>query len=124
MRILVTVSFSFAAALLAAVYLPWDGWQLYGAAALLLAAVVLLLLKKSFIKHPALRVRGALFLFSAAAALLWQCAYHRMVVVPVEEYYGRTQTFSVIVVDYPIETDKGMKVTVSLGKGAKAVYYG
>lgn len=124
MRILVTVSFSFAAALLAAVYLPWDGWQLYGAAALLLAAVVLLLLKKSFTNHPALRVRGVLILFSAATALLWQCAYHRMVVAPVEEYYGTTQTISATVVDYPVKTDKGMKVTVSLGKGAKAIYYG
>ena len=69
MRILMTVSFSFAAASLAAVYLPWDGWQLYGAAALLLAAVVLLLLKKNFTKHPA-RARCADPVFSSGRVVV------------------------------------------------------
>ncbi len=124
MRILATIAFSFAAATLAAVCLPWDGWQLYAAAVLLLLAVVLLPLKRVFSAHPTLRLRLLVVVFSASAALVWQCAYHQMFVAPVAEKYGQMCTFSGTVLEYPVETDKGAKVTVSIGNGAKAVYYG
>jgi hypothetical protein len=65
MRILVIVSFSFAAALLAAAYLPWDGWQLYAAAAVLLAAVLFLI---SLFHVPGKYVLKAIAYFLGAAA--------------------------------------------------------
>ncbi|MBP3493277.1 MAG: DNA internalization-related competence protein ComEC/Rec2 [Oscillospiraceae bacterium] len=124
MRILVSVSFSFAAAMLAAVCLPWDGWQLYAAGVLLLLAVVTLLLKRKLAAHTTLRLHLMAIFLSAAVAMVWLCGYHRLVVAPVEENYGQVLEVCGTVTDYPIETDSGAKVTISVGNGVKAVYYG
>ncbi len=93
MRILATIAFSFAAATLAAVCLPWDGWQLYAASVLLLLAVVLLPLKRVFSAHPTLRLRLLVVVFSASAALVWQCAYHQMFVARLRRSTGRCVPF-------------------------------
>ena len=42
MRTLAMIAFSFASGIFLAVYLPWDGWQLWTATALLLLAVIAL----------------------------------------------------------------------------------
>lgn len=124
MRILVTVAFSFACATLAAVLLPWTGWQLWCAGVLLIAALLLLLRRRAFSGRKQRRLRLLLITFSAAAALLWFAAYHALVVAPVRTQCGKMQEFSGTVVEYPVTAQTGVKVTVSLGKGAKAVYYG
>lgn len=124
MRVLATIAFSFAAATLAATMLPWNGWQLYCAGALLVPALVLLVFRTAFPKKKYLRLRLLLILFSAAVSLLWHSGYHALIVAPVEERCGQIQDFSGTVAEYPIATEKGMKVTLLLGRGAKGVYYG
>ena len=124
MRILATAAFSFAAATLAAVLLPWNGWQLWCAAGLLAAAVLLLLLRRALAAKRQLRLRLLLMTFSAAAALLWFAAYDHAIVAPVQRQCGQMQVFSATVVEYPVATENGANITVSLGKGAKARYYG
>ena len=124
MRILATVAFSFAAAMLPAVLLPWDGWQLWCAVSLLALGTFFLLCRSMLSANKKLRLRVLLIIFSAAAALLWLAAYDGWVASPVRGQCGQVQEFSATVTEYPIATERGAKVTVSLGKGAKAVYYG
>lgn len=124
MRILATIAFSFAAATLAAVLLPWGSWQLWCAGGLLAVAMTVLLLRRSFSGRKQLRLRLLLTAFSAASALLWFNAYHHVFVGPVTAQCGQMQEFSAIVTEYPVATEKGANVTVSLGKGVKARYYG
>lgn len=124
MRMLATIAFSFAGGCLAAVLMPWDGWYLYAAAALLAAGLVVLGLKKKLTGKGYLRLRLLLILFSAAASLAYCTVYRALFVAPVAENYGQTLAFSGTVTEYPEATNSGAKVTISLGFGKKAVYYG
>ncbi|MBE6972208.1 MAG: MBL fold metallo-hydrolase [Ruminococcaceae bacterium] len=124
MRILATVAFSFAAATLLAVLLPYHGWHLWCVGGLLVIAILLFLLRKLFSQKQQLHLRLLLMVFSAAAALLWFVAYDALIVTPVSDQCGQMQKFSATVTEYPIATENGAKITVSLGKGAKAIYYG
>ena len=119
MRILATVALSFSAACFCAVLLPWDGWQLYAAAALLAAAVVVFLLRSL-----GCRTRLLLLTLSACAGLCWTWGYEQLVVAPVRQQVDQTTEFHATVTEYPQTTDWGGKVTVSLGPLVKAVYYG
>ena len=124
MRILATVAFSFAAAMLPAALLPWSGWQLWCAMGLLALDAFFLLCRGVLSQNKQLRLRVLLITFSAAAAMLWFAVYDGLVVAPVRKQCGQMQEFSATVTEYPVATENGAKVTVSLGKGAKAIYYG
>lgn len=124
MRVLATIALSFAAGCLAAVVLPWDGWLLWAAGALLCAGIAVLLLKRKLAGKKYLRLRLLLILFSMAASLLYTAAYQRVIVAPLADNYGEVLPFEGTVVDYPVATNSGAKVTISIGFGQKAVYYG
>ena len=123
MRVLATIALSFAAGCLAAVVLPWDGWLLWAAGALC-AGIAVLLLKRKLAGKKYLRLRLLLILFSMAASLLYTAAYQRVIVAPLADNYGEVLPFEGTVVDYPVATNSGAKVTISIGFGQKAVYYG
>lgn len=121
MRILATIAFSFSAAVFAAVLLPWDGWQLYAAAACAaMGAAVCFFHKKKAGK------RGILIAFSLCAGLLYQGLYQAVFVTPALQNCGETTAFGGTVIDWAESTDYGAKVTLRLdGKpSVKAVYYG
>ena len=124
MRILATIAFSFSGAVFAAVLLPWDGWQWYGCIVLVAAALIVLALKKPMRGLARLRLRLMLALLSAAAALAWYSIYCMIFAAPLAENYGQTLDFQATVVEYPVATNTGAKVTISFGLGKKAVYYG
>ena len=123
MRILATIALSFATGCVLSVLLPWDGWQLYAAAALLVVAVAVLVLRKK-LRQKNLRLRVLMILFSLVAALLYCTGYRALFIAPIAENCDHTQMFTGMVVDYPVETDSGAKVTLRLAFGQKAVYYG
>lgn len=124
MRILATIAISFAAAIFAAVLLPFSGWTHIAGLALAGAGLVCLLLKKVIRTRRKLWLRMALIALAAAAALFYFDCYHAWVVAPLRAACGVEQKFSATVVDFPEDTDYGGKVTVSLTHGGKAVYYG
>ena len=122
MRVLATVALSFAVGCLAASYLPSGNWLLWTAAALLCGSAVVAILRK---RIPAkLRLRTLLIVISLAASLLYSFAYARVLIEPLAENYGQVMPFAGTVTEEPIATDNGAKVTVRLGFGQKAVYYG
>ena len=124
MRILATVAFSFAAAMFPAALLPWNGWQLWCAVGLLALGAFLLLCRSVLSSDKKLRLRVLLITFSAAAAMLWFAAYDSWIAAPVRGQCGQMREFSATVTEYPVATENGAKVAVTLEKGAKAVYYG
>ena len=124
MRVLATVALSFALGCLAAAYLPAGSWLLWTGGGLLCAALAVLALKRRFAGRMKLRLRLLLILFSLAVSLCYSAAYARVFVTPLAENYGRVTPFAGTVVDYPVATNSGAKVTVQLGFGQKAVYYG
>lgn len=124
MRVLATIALSFSCAVFLAVLLPWSGWLWYASAVCALGGVVFLILKKPMRRQAKVRLRGMLIFFSAAAALVWVNVYQMTFVNDVAEYFGQNAPFEATVAEYPIATDNGAKVTLSLGFGKKAVYYG
>ena len=124
MRILATVAFSFAAGCLAVAVLPWDGWLLWAGGVLLCAAFAVLALKHRLSAKRKLRLRLLLILFSLAASLMYTAVYQRLLVAPLADNYGEVLPFEGTVVDYPVATNSGAKVTVRIGFGQKGVYYG
>ena len=70
MRVLATVDLSFAVGCGLSGLLPWDGWQLYAAAAVRVCALAVLALKKQLGQKTNLRLRLLLILFSLAASLV------------------------------------------------------
>ena len=124
MRVLATVSFSFAAGCLTAALLPRGNWLLWSALAVLCAALVVLALKRRFAGREKLRLRALLILFSLAASLGYCAAYRYVFITPLQTNCGEVLPFAGTVAEYPVETDSGAKVTISLGFGQKAVYYG
>ena len=124
MRVLATVSLSFAVGCVLSGLLPWDGWQLYAAAAVLVCALAVLALKKPLRQKANLRLRLLLIFFSLAASLAYCVGYEALFAAPLAESCGQTLSFTATVADDPVATDTGAKVEVSLGFGQKAVYYG
>ena len=124
MRVLATVSFSFAIGCIAAALLPWEGWLLWAALFLLCAALAVLALKRRLAGKEKLRLRALLILFSLAVALGYCAGYERVFIAPLTEQCGDVLPFEGTVTEYPIATESGAKVTVSLGFAQKAVYYG
>lgn len=120
MRVFATLAFSFAAAVLLAVLLPWSGWQLWAAGALAVCSCLVALLRK----HLPHGRRALLILCALAAGFAYYTAYATLVTHPVVELCGEEHPFSAQVWDWPVATDRGAKVTVRLGPGVRAVYYG
>lgn len=121
MRTLATIAFSFAAGIFLAVYLPWDGWQLWAAMGLLLLAVIALAALR---REKQLGKRAALILCALALSLAYYTAYDGLVAEPVRQRCGEEGPFSGVVTDYPEATDTGARVTIRLAPLVKAVYYG
>ena len=122
MRLLATIAFSFAGAVLLSVLLPVGGWELWCAGALL--PVGLLFLRWRQRKWARFVTVIAL---SAAVGLCYRVGYDAYRCAPVRQRCGGgAQPFAATVCDWPQETDYGAKVTVLLEgqKGVKAVYYG
>ena len=121
MRILATIAFSFSFGIFAAVLLPWDGWQLYAAAACAAIGVA-----ACFFRRKKAGKRAILIAFSLCAALLHHGFYQSFFVTPALQNCGETAAFDATVIDWAEPTEYGAKVTVRLdGKPAvKAVYYG
>ena len=124
MRILATVALSFGAGCLAASLISADGWLLWAAAAAFCAALAVLVLKKRLAGQKKLRLRVLLILFSLAVSLCYCHVYERVFIAPLTQQCGDVLPFEGTVTEYPVATDSGAKVTVSLGFGQKAVYYG
>ncbi len=122
MRILATVALSFAVGCLAAAYLPSGMWLLWAAAALLCCGAAVVILRKRI--REKLRLRTLLIVLSLAASLLYAFAYARVFIEPLAENYGQVMPFSGTVTEDPVATENGAKVTIRLGFGQKAVYYG
>ncbi len=120
MRKLATIAFSFAAGIFAAVLLPWDGWYLWAACAFAALAVVAAFLRGRLPFDG----RELLILCSLAVALAYFDAYQTLICRPAVDLCGETRPFSAVVTEYPVETDRGVKVTVRLRPGVKAIYYG
>ncbi len=120
MRTFATISFSFAAGIFAAVLLPWEGWYLWAACGFAVCAVAAGLLR---CRLP-LSGRELLILCSLAIALAYFDMYQTLICRPALELCGETRPFSAVVADYPVATERGSKVTVRLGPGVKAIYYG
>lgn len=121
MRTLAMIAFSFASGIFLAVYLPWDGWQLWTATALLLLAVIALAALR---RKKQLGKRAAVILCALALSLAYYTAYGELVAKPMAQQCGEDAVFSGVVADYPITTDTGVKVTIHLAPFVKAVYYG
>ena len=124
MRVLATVSFSFAIGCLAAALLPWKGWLLWAALVLLCAAFAVLARKRRFAGKKKLRLRVLLILFSLAVSLGYCAGYEHLFITPLTGNCGEVLPFEGTVTEYPIATESGAKVAVSLGFAQKAVYYG
>ena len=121
MRTLATIAFSFATGIFLAVFLPWDGWQLWAAVALLLLAVIALAALR---KDKLLRKRVTVILCAVALSLAYFVGYRQLMVVPITAQCDQEAAFSGTVTDYPIANSYGGKVTVRLAPLRRAVYYG
>lgn len=121
MRVLATLSLSFAAGTLAASLLTRS-------VSLTLCAVLAVVGAVSFFLRRRWRVARRLMLcaLSFAAALCYFTAYQSCVQAPILQKCDRELPFSGTVCDYPVESQYGAKVTIRLHghRRAKAVYYG
>lgn len=121
MRTLATIAFSFAFGIFLAVYLPWDGWQLWTAIAFLLLDVIALAVLR---KDKLLRKRVVVVLCAFSLSLAYFVGYRQLIVQPMTQQCGEEAPYSGVVTDYPVATNTGAKVTVRLAPFVKAVYYG
>ena len=124
MRMLASIALSFAAAVFAAVLLPWSGWTWWAAAAAGALGLLAVFLRRHLPEK--LRLRAAVMLFSLCAGLVYYGGYQNLVQRPVLDRCGREAAFSATVENYGQLTERGAKVTVYLDglRGAKAVCYG
>ncbi|MDO4517536.1 MAG: DNA internalization-related competence protein ComEC/Rec2 [Bacillota bacterium] len=110
----------FAAALLAGVYLPVSGWNLYAGLGLLAVWLGLTLLKRG--KQPRQVLLGV------ALALLWLTAWGAVFQAPAEALANRTVRLQAVVEDWPEATDYGLRIPVRAGeedgRKVKALFYG
>ena len=124
MRMLASIALSFAAAVFAAVLLPWSGWTWWAAAAAGALGLLAVFLRRHL--PGKLRLRAAVMLFSLCAGLVYYGGYQNLVQRPVLDRCGREAAFSATVENYGQLTERGAKVTVYPEglRGAKAVCYG
>jgi len=121
MRVLATIAFSFAAAVFAAVLLPWSGWTLWAAAALAICAICAIIAKK---RYPFCK-RAAMICAAMAIGFLYFTLYTGLVCAPALERCGEEpQEFTATVADDPLPAAYGARVTVRLSPGVKGVLYG
>ena len=110
----------FAAALLAGVYLPVSGWNLYAGLGLLAVWLGLTLLKRG--KQPRQVLLGM------ALSLLWLTAWGAVFQAPAEALANRTVRLQAVVEDWPEATDYGLRIPVRAGeedgRKVKALFYG
>lgn len=124
MRTLAAISLSFAAAVFAAVLLPWSGWTWW--AAIVCGAMGLAAVPLRRRLPDQLRLRAAVILFSLCGGLLYFGGYQALVQQPVLERCGREADFSAVAADFGQLTEQGGRVTVYPEglRGVKAVCYG
>ena len=124
MRTLAAISLSFAAAVFAAVLLPWSGWTWWAAIVCGAMGLAAVLLRRRL--PDQLRLRAAVILFSLCGGLLYFGGYQALVQQPVLERCGREAEFSAVAADFGQLTEQGGRVTVYPEglRGVKAVCYG
>ena len=124
MRTLAAISLSFAAAVFAAVLLPWSGWTWWAAIVCGAMGLAAVLLRRRL--PDKLRLRAAVILFSLCGGLLYFGGYQALVQQPVLERCGREAEFSAVAADFGQLTEQGGRVTVYPEglRGVKAVCYG
>ncbi len=121
MRALATLSFAFGAGTLLAVYLPFDGWQLYAAGVCALFGLVTALLRSQY--HY--KRHEVVICFALAASLVYYVAYDGYVANPLRDKCGGEAAFVGTVCDHPFKTGNGTKITLRLDDyRGKVVYYG
>lgn len=108
MRRLATVAFAFAAAVLAARYIPAGAWLYWAAAALVSLAFL------GFLFKAGLRLRLFLILPALAAGLLWSAAYRQFALAPPQQLEGTTAYVEAVVTGNPKTADYGSKVPVRI----------
>ena len=77
MRMLASIALSFAAAVFAAVLLPWSGWAWWAAAAAGALGLLAVFLRRHLPEK--LRLRAAVMLFSLCAGLVYYGGYQNLV---------------------------------------------
>lgn len=87
MRMLASIALSFAAAVFAAVLLPWSGWTWWAAAAAGALGLLAVFLRRHLPEK--LRLRAAVMLFSLCAGLVYYGGYQNLVQRPVLDRCGR-----------------------------------
>ena len=92
MRMLASIALSFAAAVFAAVLLPWSGWTWWAAAAAGALGLLAVFLRRHLPEK--LRLRAAVMLFSLCAGLVYYGGYQNLVQQPVLDRCGREAAFS------------------------------
>lgn len=124
MRTLAAISLSFAAAVFAAVLLPWSGWTWWAAIVCGAMGLAAVLLRRRL--PDKLRLRAAVILFSLCGGLLYFGGYQALVQQPVLERCGREAEFSAVAADFGQLTEQGGRVTMYPEglRGVKAVCYG
>lgn len=110
MRTLAAISLSFAAAVFAAVLLPWSGWTWWAAIVCGAMGLAAVLLRRRL--PDQLRLRAAVILFSLCGGLLYFGGYQALVQQPVLERCGREAEFSAVAADFGQLTEQGGRVTV------------
>lgn len=98
MRTLAAISLSFAAAVFAAVLLPWSGWTWWAAIVCGAMGLAAVLLRRRL--PDQLRLRAAVILFSLCGGLLYFGGYQALVQQPVLERCGREAEFSAVAADF------------------------
>ena len=110
MRTLAAISLSFAAAVFAAVLLPWSGWTWWAAIVCGAMGLAAVLLRRRL--PDQLRLRAAVILFSLCGGLLYFGGYQALVQQPVLERCGREAEFSAVAADFGQLTELGGRVTL------------
>ncbi|MBE6908268.1 MAG: DNA internalization-related competence protein ComEC/Rec2 [Ruminococcaceae bacterium] len=122
MRVLAAFCISFAAGVFAAQYLlPLRLLPYAALGCAVLGALWALALRETW------RKRAALIGAGLCLACLWCLCYARLVYAPFEALFGSTETLTLELTDYPVETEYGCRAEVRIvGRSlhGKAIYYG
>ena len=105
MRTLAAISLSFAAAVFAAVLLPWSGWTWWAAIVCGAMGLAAVLLRRRL--PDKLRLRAAVLLISLCGGQLYFGGYQALVQQPVLDRCGREAAFSATVENYGQQTERG-----------------
>ena len=111
----------FCAAVFLAVYLVPKSWYVTGGLSWLVLSVLALFF------HGRTRIRVFLTAVGLGLGFLWCGVYHAIWCAPAQAYIGDRQAFSASLLEYPVETDYGVSLTVRIcpekGRSFRACLY-